>query len=154
MFVHRAPADMIHTSAKTQMALKKDYDEFGDSYMQDTTPDQLKYTFQHMDNVGFNSSIGYWFRKEEYSYLYGVFFIANVQVLVFNILSWWVNITVLFCKHCIVSIVEWNIHFNRWNGWIGREIFPWWFSIWIVQNMQVIIWNVFKKWVNNQNQIL
>lgn len=59
MFVHRAPADMIHTSAKTQMALKKDYDEFGDSYMQDTTPDQLKYTFQHMDNVGFNSSIGY-----------------------------------------------------------------------------------------------
>lgn len=65
MFVHRAPADMIHTSAKTQMALKKDYDEFGDSYMQDTTPDQLKYTFQHMDNVGFNSSIGYWFRKEE-----------------------------------------------------------------------------------------
>lgn len=56
---HRAPADMIHTSAKTQMALKKDYDEFGDSYMQDTTPDQLKYTFQHMDNVGFNSSIGY-----------------------------------------------------------------------------------------------
>lgn len=86
MFVHRAPADMIHTSAKTQMALKKDYDEFGDSYMQDTTPDQLKYTFQHMDNVGFNSSIGYWFRKEEYSYLYGVFFIANVQVLVFNIL--------------------------------------------------------------------
>lgn len=59
MFVHRAPADMIHTSAKTQMALKKDYDEFGDSYMQDTTPDQLKYTFQHMDNVGFSSSIGY-----------------------------------------------------------------------------------------------
>lgn len=53
MFVHRAPADMIHTSAKTQMALKKDYDEFGDSYMQDTTPDQLKYTFQHMDNVRF-----------------------------------------------------------------------------------------------------
>lgn len=58
---HRAPADMIHTSAKTQMALKKDYDKFGDtcSYMQDTTPDQLKYTFQHMDNVGLNSSIGY-----------------------------------------------------------------------------------------------
>lgn len=54
---------MIHTSAKTQMALKKDYDEFGDSYMQDTTPDQLKYTFQHMNNVGLNSSIGYWFRK-------------------------------------------------------------------------------------------
>lgn len=49
-FIPWAPADMIHTSAKTQMALKKDYDEFGDSYMQDTTPDQLKYTFQHMDN--------------------------------------------------------------------------------------------------------
>eukprot|EP00105_Crassostrea_gigas_P041960 XP_019926108.1 PREDICTED: DNA ligase 4-like isoform X2 [Crassostrea gigas] len=51
-FIPWAPADMIHTSAKTQMALKKDYDKFGDtcSYMQDTTPDQLKYTFQHMDN--------------------------------------------------------------------------------------------------------
>lgn len=49
-FIPWAPADMIHTSAKTQLALKKDYDQFGDSYMQDTTPDQLQYTFQHMDN--------------------------------------------------------------------------------------------------------
>lgn len=56
---------MIHTSAKTQLALKKDYDQFGDSYMQDTTPDQLQYTFQHMDNVGSHPSIGiqYRFRK-------------------------------------------------------------------------------------------
>lgn len=82
-----------------------------------------------MDNVGFNLLIGYWFRKEEYSYLYGVFFIVNVFVF---ILSWWVNIIVLFCKYCIVFIVEWNIYFNRWNGWIGREIFFWWFFIWIV----------------------
>jgi hypothetical protein len=50
-FYPRAPADMIHTSAKTQMALKKDYDEFGDSYTQDTSPEQLEYTFKHMQNV-------------------------------------------------------------------------------------------------------
>ena len=51
-FTLRAPADMIHTSAKTLIALKKDYDEFGDRYSQDTSPEQLKYTFQHMENVG------------------------------------------------------------------------------------------------------
>ena len=50
---------MIHTSAKTLTSLKKDYDEFGDSYTQDTSPEQLKYTFQHMENVGVETSESY-----------------------------------------------------------------------------------------------
>ena len=40
---------MIHTSPKTQKSFQVDYDEYGDSYTEDTTAEQLKDVFERID---------------------------------------------------------------------------------------------------------
>lgn len=47
-----SPADMIHTSPKTQKAFHLEYDDYGDSYSEDTTVDQLKTVFDGMEEDG------------------------------------------------------------------------------------------------------
>lgn len=43
-----SPGDMIHTSPKTEKSFQKDYDEYGDSYTEDTTAEQLQTVFERM----------------------------------------------------------------------------------------------------------
>lgn len=42
---------MIHTSPKTQKSFQQDYDDYGDSYTEDTTTDQLKSVFERITQV-------------------------------------------------------------------------------------------------------
>lgn len=42
---------MIHTSPKTQKSFQVDYDQFGDSYTEDTTAEQLKNVFDRVNKV-------------------------------------------------------------------------------------------------------
>ncbi|XP_076100664.1 DNA ligase 4-like isoform X2 [Mytilus galloprovincialis] len=44
-----SPGDMIHTSPKTQKSFQVDYDQFGDSYTEDTTAEQLKNVFDRVN---------------------------------------------------------------------------------------------------------
>lgn len=38
----RTPGDMISTTTATQKLFQKDFDEFGDSFVEDTTPERIK----------------------------------------------------------------------------------------------------------------
>lgn len=42
---------MIHTSPKTQKSFQVDYDQFGDSFTEDTTAEQLKNVFDRVNKV-------------------------------------------------------------------------------------------------------
>ncbi|XP_069127951.1 DNA ligase 4-like [Argopecten irradians] len=46
-----SPADMIHVSPKTQQDFQKLYDEYGDSYVDPTSPDQLETVFGRITKV-------------------------------------------------------------------------------------------------------
>ena len=42
---------MIHTTPKTQRLFNVDFDDYGDSYIEDTTPDRLKDVFAKLKKV-------------------------------------------------------------------------------------------------------
>ena len=42
---------MIHTTSQTQKLFNVDFDDFGDSYIEDSTPDRLKEVFSKITQV-------------------------------------------------------------------------------------------------------
>lgn len=51
MLLYRSPGDMIHTSPATQKLFQQDFDDYGDSYSEDTTPERLKDVFSKITVV-------------------------------------------------------------------------------------------------------
>ena len=49
--LYRSPGDMIHTSPATHKMFQQDFDDFGDSYSEDTVPERLKDVFSKINVV-------------------------------------------------------------------------------------------------------
>ncbi|KAL3869402.1 hypothetical protein ACJMK2_042087 [Sinanodonta woodiana] len=48
LFISWNPSDMLHTSPQTGKVFQQDYDQYGDSFTKDISPDQLKEIFTNM----------------------------------------------------------------------------------------------------------